>query len=114
MFGGLLPNITGGHTFRIAPIQAMHTRQALGAGMSRGEVAAARSNFEALLKIAAPQIFSQLYSAVRGYPRLQGAPYVLCAVLVVFAHGLLSLGGMDADGNSHEEVAEKQQEQTAR
>ena len=33
--GSLIPNITGGHTFRLAPVQAMHTRHALAAGMSR-------------------------------------------------------------------------------
>ena len=93
MFSHLIFCITGGHTFRIAPLMAMHTRQALGAGMSRGEVAAARSNFEALLKVAAPQIFSQVYTAVREKPQLQGAPYVVCALLVVSAHGLFSLVG---------------------
>ena len=72
---------------------AMHTRQALDAGMSRGEVAAARSNFEALLKVAAPQVFSYVYTSVRDRPQLQGAPYVVCALLVVFAHGLFSLIG---------------------
>ena len=49
MYGSLIPYITGGHTFRIAPIQAMQTRHALDSGMTRGEVAAARSNFEALV-----------------------------------------------------------------
>jgi hypothetical protein len=97
MYGSLLPYITGGHTFRIAPIQAMQTRHALGAGMTRGEVAAARSNFEALLKIVAPQLFSRMYTAVRGTPRLQGAPYVLCAALVVSGHGLFGAVGGDAD-----------------
>ena len=50
MYGSLIPYITGGHTFRIAPIQAMQTRHALDSGMTRGEVAAARSNFEALVR----------------------------------------------------------------
>ena len=52
MYGSLIPYITGGHTFRIAPIQAMQTRHALESGMTRGEVAAARSNFEALVSAA--------------------------------------------------------------
>ena len=51
MYGSLIPYITGGHTFRIAPIQAMQTRHALESGMTRGEVAAARSNFEALVRL---------------------------------------------------------------
>jgi DHA1 family tetracycline resistance protein-like MFS transporter len=98
MFGHLIFYVTGGHTFRIAPLMAMHTRRALDVGMSRGEVAAARSNFEALLKVAAPQVFSFVYTSVRDRPQLQGAPYVLCALLVVLAHGLFSLiGAQDVD-----------------
>lgn len=91
MFGHLIFYVTGGHTFRVAPVMAMHTRHALAAGMTRGQVAAARSNFEALLKIAAPQVFSLIYTSVRDRPQLRGAPYVVCAVLVASAHGLFSL-----------------------
>ena len=45
------------------------------------------------LKIVAPQLFSRMYTAVRETPRLQGAPYVLCAVLVVAGHGLFGAAG---------------------
>lgn len=93
MFGHLIFYVTGGHTFRIAPLLAMHTRHALDAGMSRGEVAAARSNFEALLKVAAPQVFSFVYTSVRDRPQLQGAPYIVCSLLVLVAHGLFSAIG---------------------
>ena len=44
-------------------------------------------------KIGAPQLFSRMYTAVRETPRLQGAPYVLCAVLVVAGHGLFGAAG---------------------
>eukprot|EP01050_Picozoa_sp_SAG11_P029505 SAG11_NODE_8332_length_1027_cov_1.548491_1_plen_112_part_00 len=56
LYSSLAPYVTGGHTFRVAPVMALHTRFALEAGMKRGEIAAARSNFEALLKIASPQV----------------------------------------------------------
>ena len=51
----------------------------------------------AQLKIVAPQLFSRMYTAVRETPRLQGAPYVLCAVLVVAGHGLFGAAGSTGD-----------------
>jgi hypothetical protein len=58
MYGSLLPAVTGGFTFRTSPLLAEHTKHALAAGMARGQVAAARSNFETVFKVLSPHLFS--------------------------------------------------------
>merc|ERR1711924_29840 len=91
MFSSLLPAITGSFNLRSAPVTALHVKYAIAAGIPRGEAAAARSNFEAILKIFLPQLFSRLYLNSRKSRSLMGMPYLLCAFLVLTAHGTLAL-----------------------
>lgn len=62
-------------------------RLAIASGMTRAEVSACEANFRALLSIAAPLLYSRVYTLAVSSPGvLQGSPYFLCLSLLAVSH----------------------------
>ena len=80
----LVPYVLGAGNYRSAAVNAQLVRFALAAGLKEGETAACQANFQALLKMLTPFLYSSMYERFLT-SRLPGAPYLLCLGFMALA-----------------------------
>ena len=84
-------------SMRTSPIDAMHTKAGIAAGLARGELAGAAANWMALIKMMAPQVFRLMSERAHRTGGDPGGPFFLAAAAAALSQLLLSAGGGGGD-----------------
>jgi hypothetical protein len=82
---------------RRSPIDAMHTRLGVAAGIPRGELAGASANWLALVKMLTPQLFRVLSERAVRTGKSPGTPFFVAAATATV--GQLLLTTIDSNHN---------------
>ena len=72
---GMLPSILGGQRLAISNAEFVHQAQA--DGMNSGEIAGAKANLDALIRVIAPIVYGRLFAANYRLPFLLGGGFTL-------------------------------------